>query len=107
MIELLILKIYALTSQANFTLYLAGLQILNGMIVFATFEYHWLKTHDDTFYVLNKTLIRQLDKKTFELCRYLFIVIPMTSIYLWIRLWMQKFSTVDFLKDYGVRRRLL
>lgn len=108
MIELLALKLAALVSQnTSITIGLLIAQVVNAMIVFATFEYHWLKTNDDEFFLANRSLIRQLDRPTFELFRYVFIVVPLTSAYLWIRLKMQKFSTVEFLRDYGIRRKLL
>lgn len=108
MIELLFLKIYLFTNQnASFTLAVMIAHVINAGVVFATFEFHWLKTNEDEFFHANRPLIRQLDKGTYELFRYVFIVIPLTSVYLWIRLSSQKFSSASFLKDYGVRRRLM
>ena len=81
-------------------------QLLNIVIVFVVFEYQWHETQEDDFIKKNKSLLSKLDKKTFEGFKYAFAFIPFISLYLYCRCLYQKFDTVKFIKDYGVKREL-
>lgn len=81
-------------------------QLVNFVTVFVVFEYHWHETQDEEFIKEYKHILDNLDKKTFEGFKYAFAFLPFISFYLYGRCLYQRFDTVKFIKDYGVKREL-
>ena len=81
-------------------------QVAGFVGVMVKFEYHWEKVTDDAFIARNKGLIAKLDQTSYDGIKLILALMPFGCIGMLIRSHIQKYDSVAFLKDYGVKRSL-
>lgn len=104
--ENLILMVHGLwLSFSDNIVLILMLNTFNSAFVIAYFEHHWQKLHDPKRHSPTYVLLRGvIHKPTFEMFRLLFATLPIISFFLLFRSIVQRFDTVKFMKDYGVKR---
>lgn len=82
------------------------LKVISTVAVLTIFEYHKLQSTTKEFQKNFPVLCSKLDKKLFNKRKYVMAMLPFADIYLYFRIYQQRFSTVAFLKDFAIKKDL-
>ena len=82
------------------------LKAISIVIVLTIFEYHRLISMEPDFARNYPNLRAKLNKKTFNKMKWAFALIPFFDFYFYFLILKNKYTTVAFLKEFAIKKKL-